>query len=95
MGFYFDGRLSENFKLNTGTWVSVGAVRSKILNAFGGIANDVIIVGEDQEFLSVKFNSEALIPELRRIGTPLIGFNRPVILILFKIDTPFACVVHH
>ena len=42
---------------------------------------------EDQEFLSVKFNSEALIPELRRIGTPLIGFNRPVILILFKIDT--------
>ena len=42
---------------------------------------------EDQEFLIVKFNSEALIPELRRIGTPLIGFNRPVILILLKIDT--------
>tara|TARA_B100000700_G_scaffold293891_1_gene355311 strand:+ start:737 stop:1756 length:1020 start_codon:yes stop_codon:yes gene_type:complete len=40
-----------------------------------------------QEFLSVKFNEEALIPELRKIGTPLIGFNRPVILILFKIDT--------
>ena len=44
------------------------------------------LVGE-QEFLSVKFNGEALIPELRKIGTPLIGFNRPVILILFKIDT--------
>jgi len=44
------------------------------------------LIGE-QEFLSVKFNSEALIPELRKIGTPLIGFNRPVILILFKIDT--------
>ena len=43
-------------------------------------------IGE-QEFLSVKFNGEALIPELRKIGTPLIGFNRPVILILFKIDT--------
>ncbi|MDC0513251.1 DUF2066 domain-containing protein, partial [Gammaproteobacteria bacterium] len=43
-------------------------------------------IGEE-EFLSVKFNSEALIPELRKIGTPLIGFNRPVILILFKIDT--------
>jgi hypothetical protein len=37
--------------------------------------------------LSVKFNSEALIPELRKIGMPLIGFNRPVILMLFKIDT--------
>jgi len=44
------------------------------------------IIGE-QEFLSVIFNSETLIPELRKIGTPLIGFNRPVILILFKIDT--------
>jgi len=43
-------------------------------------------IGE-QEFLSVKFNSEALIPELRIIGMPLIGFNRPVILMLFKIDT--------
>jgi hypothetical protein len=43
-------------------------------------------IGE-QEFLSVKFNSEALIPELRKMGIPLIGFNRPVILILFKIDT--------
>ena len=44
------------------------------------------LIGE-QEFLSVKFNSEALIPELRKIGTPLIGFNRPVILMLFKLDT--------
>ena len=44
------------------------------------------LIGE-QEFLSVKFNSEVLIPELRKIGTPLIGFNRPVILMLFKIDT--------
>ena len=41
----------------------------------------------DKEFLKVKFNNEALIPELRKIGIPLIGFNRPVILILFKLDT--------
>jgi hypothetical protein len=44
------------------------------------------LIGE-QEFLNVKFNGDALIPELRKIGTPLIGFNRPVILILLKIDT--------
>ena len=44
------------------------------------------LIGE-QEFLSVRFNGESLIPELRKIGMPLIGFNRPVILILFKIDT--------
>ena len=41
----------------------------------------------DKEFLDVKFNNETLIPELRKIGIPLIGFNRPVILILFKLDT--------
>jgi len=43
------------------------------------------LIGE-QEFLNVKFNDEVLIPELRKIGIPLIGFNRPVILILFKLD---------
>jgi len=41
----------------------------------------------DKKFLDVKFNNETLIPELRKIGIPLIGFNRPVILILFKLDT--------
>ncbi|MDC1399894.1 DUF2066 domain-containing protein [Gammaproteobacteria bacterium] len=51
------------------------------------------LIGEE-EFLSVKFNSEALIPELRKIGTPLIGFNRPVILILFKIDTGESAPVY-
>ena len=51
------------------------------------------LIGE-QEFLSVRFNGEALIPELRKIGTPLIGFNRPVILILFKIDTGESAPVY-
>ena len=51
------------------------------------------LIGE-QEFLSVRFNGESLIPELRKIGTPLIGFNRPVILILFKIDTGESAPVY-
>ena len=51
------------------------------------------LIGEE-DFLSVKFNSEALIPELRKIGTPLIGFNRPVILILFKMDTGESAPVY-
>ena len=57
------------------------------LNKIGFVSSYSTEIIEDQEFLTVKFNSEALIPELRRIGTPLIGFNRPVILILLKIDT--------
>ena len=51
------------------------------------------LIGEE-EFLSVKFNSEALIPELRKIGMPLIGFNRPVILLLFKMDTGESAPVY-
>ena len=51
------------------------------------------LIGE-QEFLSVRFNGESLIPELRKIGMPLIGFNRPVILILFKIDTGESAPVY-
>ena len=51
------------------------------------------LIGE-QEFLSVRFNGESLIPELRKIGTPLIGFNRPVILILLKIDAGESAPVY-
>ncbi|MGB3245044.1 MAG: feruloyl-CoA synthase [Sulfitobacter sp.] len=47
-GFYFDGRLAENFKLNTGTWVAVGAVRAALVDAMGGLIRDAVIVGENE-----------------------------------------------
>ena len=47
-GFYFDGRLAENFKLATGTWVACGAVRTNLVDAMGGLARDAVIVGENQ-----------------------------------------------
>src|SRR5262245_10351336 len=37
-GLVFDGRLAEDFKLSTGTWVRVGPLRSRILAAAGGAA---------------------------------------------------------
>ena len=42
---------------------------------------------DDKEYLSVLFNSDLLIPQLRQLNIPLIGFNRPVILLLIKLDT--------
>lgn len=45
-GVLFDGRLAENFKLATGTWVSVGALRAGLTNALGGLASDVVLAGE-------------------------------------------------
>ncbi len=50
-GFFFDGRVAENFKLQTGTWVSVGAVRAKLTDALGGLARDVVLVGDGEEKL--------------------------------------------
>jgi hypothetical protein len=64
------------------------------LNKIDFVTSYSVEMIEEQEFLSVKFNSETLIPELRKIGTPLIGFNRPVILILFKIDTGESAPVY-
>ena len=48
-GFLFDGRLSEDFKLSTGTWVSVGPLRTGFLLHFGPYVKDVVIAGHDRD----------------------------------------------
>ncbi|MDZ7905864.1 MAG: feruloyl-CoA synthase [Cypionkella sp.] len=50
-GFIFDGRLAENFKLATGTWVAVGALRAGLVNAMGGLISDAVIAGEEKDDL--------------------------------------------
>lgn len=45
-GFFFDGRIAENFKMSTGTWVAVGPLRARLIDALGGLARDAVIVGE-------------------------------------------------
>ncbi len=47
-GFYFDGRTAENFKLQTGTWVSVGKLRATLVDDFGGLIRDAVITGENR-----------------------------------------------
>lgn len=48
-GFVFDGRFSEDFKLASGTWVSVGPLRAKILTHFAPFARDVVVAGHDRD----------------------------------------------
>ena len=52
-GFLFDGRLSEDFKLATGTWVSVGPLRARILSHFAPYVRDVVITGHDRDELGM------------------------------------------
>jgi feruloyl-CoA synthase len=47
-GFLFDGRLSEDFKLSTGTWVSVGPLRARFLLHCAPYVRDVVIAGQDR-----------------------------------------------
>ncbi|MCR9157261.1 MAG: feruloyl-CoA synthase [Rhodobacteraceae bacterium] len=47
-GFFFDGRVAENFKLTTGTWVAVGAVRASLVDALDGLIRDAVITGENE-----------------------------------------------
>lgn len=65
----FDGRISDDFKLLTGTWVRAAALRLDVLGALAGLAADVVITGADRGDVG------ALIiptPELRE-GAPVDG----------------------
>ncbi|GAB7546679.1 feruloyl-CoA synthase [Cupriavidus sp. 8B] len=48
-GVIFDGRVSEDFKLTTGTWVSVGALRVRAVSAMSPYALDVVVTGHDRD----------------------------------------------
>ena len=52
-GLEFDGRIAEDFKLSTGTWVNVGALRSRILQYGGKLVREVVIAGHNRDYLSV------------------------------------------
>jgi feruloyl-CoA synthase len=52
-GLVFDGRIAEDFKLSTGTWVSVGPLRAALLAALAPLAFDVVITGLNRDFLGL------------------------------------------
>ncbi len=66
-GFVFDGRIAEDFKLNTGTWVAVGPLRAAFIDHCAPYAQDVVIAGIDQDFIGA-----LIFPDLdacrRRVG---------------------------
>jgi len=52
-GIIFDGRVSENFKLSSGTWVFVGGLRTEVVSASPNIIQDAVITGHDREALGL------------------------------------------
>jgi feruloyl-CoA synthase len=51
-GFDFDGRIAEDFKLASGTWVSVGPLRARFVAACAPLVRDVIIAGINYDEIS-------------------------------------------
>jgi feruloyl-CoA synthase len=47
-GIVFDGRTAEDFKLQTGTWVHVGALRVALIGALAPLIGDAVITGQDR-----------------------------------------------
>jgi feruloyl-CoA synthase len=52
-GMRFDGRISEDFKLQTGTWVRASSLRLEVLTCLAPLAADVIITGQDRVEIGV------------------------------------------
>lgn len=51
-GFDFDGRIAEDFKLASGTWVSVGPLRARFVAACAPLVRDVVIAGINRDEVS-------------------------------------------
>jgi feruloyl-CoA synthase len=62
-GLLYRGRTSEDFKLSSGTWVHVGALRAKLIDHFNPLVRDVVITGEGRS-------------ELGALVFPAAGFSR-------------------
>lgn len=52
-GLVFDGRVTEDFKLSSGTWVSVGTLRTDVLAAATPLLQDAVIAGQDKQAIGV------------------------------------------
>lgn len=50
-GFLFDGRVSEDFKLSTGTWVNMAGVRAGLIRACAPFVRDAVLTGLDRNHI--------------------------------------------
>lgn len=52
-GIVFGGRVTEDFKLATGSWVRVGALRTAVLAAASPVLQDLVVAGHDRAEVGV------------------------------------------
>ena len=70
-GLLFRGRIAEDFKLSSGTWVNVGPLRARFIEHFAPLVREVVIAGENRNevgalvFLSTDAGDAELVQRLR------------------------------
>jgi feruloyl-CoA synthase len=91
-GLLFAGRIAEDFKLTTGTWVQVGALRARLIEHFAPLVRDVVIAGEGRNevgallFLAGNASREELLARLRTL--PSTGSSNRVARALVLDEAP-------
>ena len=53
LGLLFDGRVSEDFKLSSGTWVNAGAVRLRAIDSLAPLVQDAVVTGHHRDWLGL------------------------------------------
>ena len=71
-GFLFNGRIGEDFKLATGTWVNVGPLRNALLGRLQPLVSDLVLCGHDRDFVTMLMFADPA--ELARFGPDAHGF---------------------
>lgn len=77
-GLLFDGRVAEDFKLLSGTWVHVGSLRVAGISALSPVAQDIVLAGHDRD--EIGFLVFPNIAECRRLAR--LGDDVPVDVVL-------------
>ena len=95
-GIVFDGRIAEDFKLLTGTWVSVGPLKTKLILHFAPYLRDVVMTGADRDEIGALFfvDNDAcrtLCPDLPKGASDRDLFRHPKVQARFaELLTEFA-----
>ena len=75
-GLIFDGRLSENFKLSSGTFVSVGELRIGAVGAIGDAVTDAVVCGENHEIIGLLLYPNPTLPRAEVEAAVRAGLER-------------------
>ena len=93
-GLLFQGRIAEDFKLATGTWVHVGPLRARFIEHFAPLVRDAVIAGDRRDepaalvFLAAPAPREELERRLRSFAATATGSSNRIRRLLVLEEPP-------